>query len=1391
MADSGLVYRGSLFSLDFLNEAIRNLPEWKAISDEAVTAFRDDLTGILARFPTDKTPNESQTEDDLIWPVLQSLGWTASLRQQNLAARGRDDVPDGILFANEATKAQANSHAEQWKSYEFGLAVVESKRWGRPLDRRSGSRGEELAPSTQMLRYLRRVDDLTSGNLRWGILTNGRSWRLYYQGARSVSEQFFEIDLAAVLGVEGLDGGLFAPGEGEKLHALRVFMLVFGRESFLPSSVDERTFHQRALDEGRFYEERVAESLSSLVFENVFPELVKAIAASAPEAQLDEVRNAALILLYRLLFLLYAEDRDLLPVRDPRYDDYALRDKVREDVRKRKEAGDTFSSSAARYWSTVQDLSRAIDKGDASIGLPPYNGGLFDSARTPLLDTVRVADDVMADVIDRLSFEAGEAGRKYINYRDLSVQQLGSIYERLLEHEVRKEGDEIVIRPNIFARKGSGSYYTPDDLVRLIIAETLEPLTGERMEAFRRKAEELAKDKRPIDYRIGALKPLDPAEKLLELRICDPAMGSGHFLVSLVDYLTDNVIAAMAEAETAAEWATEETPYVSPLAERIDKIRQTILHNAEEKKWAVDPLQLDDRHIIRRMVLKRCIYGVDKNQMAVELAKVSLWLHTFTVGAPLSFLDHHLRCGDSLFGSWVRPAMDRLTEWGGLLLHSTLTKAKTAATSMQTIEGLTDAEIAEAHRSADIFEGVVEMTRPLDTLLSMVHALEWLGLKDKADIAAVQEWLNDGFGDVVDVAAGKRKIRIPAPPPPLSEVEKAKQAKKKKKSYSPHEMATRFSALLAQARELIEEERFLNWQVAFPGVWSDWESGERKGGFDAVIGNPPWDRMKLQQVEWFAARRREIALVQRASDRAKMIKKLEKDGDPLAADYSKASARAEAAARMARDGGDYPLLSGGDVNLYSLFVERALSLVKPKGMVGLLTPSGIASDKTASVFFKGVATSGRLKALYDFENRRTRYGEEPFFPDVDSRFKFCAMISSPARTFDAAYCAFFLQDVSELGDPERRFPLTAADFARVNPNTGTAPIFRSRRDADLTTAIYGRLPVLVDRTGDEEKRVWPVRYSTMFHMTNDSGLFRTKVELEEKEGAWPAGGNRWQSEAGEWLPLYVGRMIHQFDHRAASVVVNEENLHNAALSGAVSEEEKANVSYSPMPQYWIAEQNVEYPPELSWLICFRDIARATDARTMIASAVPKAGLGNTAPAIWPENVEAFRKLAGLWLANMNSLVFDFVVRQKAQSTHLNWYIVEQLPVVPPETYDKIKFGKRNVGELVREAALELTYTAHDMAPFAKDMGYVDKKGDVLPPFKWDEERRLKLRAKLDAIYFHLYGVTDRDDIRYIYSTFPIVEREETEAYGRYRSRDICLAWMNALKAGDTDAEIDL
>ena len=1353
-------FQGTLFAESFLRSFITELPDWSDITDAFVDEFETRLSSLFAGFPIDGSPNESQTEEDIIWPILGELGWTESLPQQNLSTRGREHVPDILLFGDTTSKDRANTASDEWRRYEYGLAIVESKRWLRPLDRRSGAPGEETAPSTQILRYLRRIDDLTTGKLRWGILTNGCQWRLYYQGAPSVSENFFELDLSAVLDMSGRGDELNTLTPPERRHWLRLFLLVFGHDSFQTGAVDKRTFHQRAIDESRFYQERVTASLSDLVFDRIFPDLARAIAVAAPDVSLSDVRDTALILLYRLLFILYAEDRNLLPVRDSRYEPYSVREKVRGEIMRRKDSGDVFSDNATQYWSVIDDLCRAIDVGDASIGIPPYNGGLFDQQRTPLLSTVRLNDSLVADIIDALSFEQTTEGRSYINYRDLGVQQLGSIYEQLLEREIVYEEDGISVRPNSSARKDSGSYYTPDDLVGLLIREAVDPLIRYRMSVFSAEVSKLASNDLPKERSIGRLRHLDPAEAILKLKICDPSMGSGHFLVNLVDHLTDHVIEAMAEAE--ASWDN----YISPLNEKIDHIRNSIIANAKEQNWTLNQDRLDDRHIVRRMVLKRCVYGVDKNPMAVELAKVSLWLHTFTVGAPLSFLDHHLRCGDSLFGSWVRPAIDRAEQHNGVFVRTPLTRAARAAGQMHIIEGLTDAEIAEVHRSADVFAEVEYLTAPLDAFLSLFLAFDWMRLKHAGDLEVLKSWLSGLFGDPVVVAMeGVDEKNLSEP------------------------LAQRFAELLRTARKLIEHHRFLNWQVTFPGVWSKWEESELHGGFDAVVGNPPWDRMKLQQIEWFAARRREIAIEPRAADRKRLIAKLDTD-DPLAQEFKEASENAALALQMARSSNDYPLLAHGDVNLYSLFVERAMRLVKPDGIVGLLVPSGIASDKTTANFFKKISKEGQLLALYDFENRRTRIDLPPFFPDVHSSFKFCTFVACASSIDTPARCGFFLQDVSEVKHEDRCFPVTADEFARVNPNTGTAPIFRSRRDAEITNAIYCRLPVLVDHSLSEPVRTWPIRYQRMLDMTNDSRLFHTRSDLEETVRAWPISNNRYESSEGKWVPLYEGKMVQAFDHRAASVLVNPNNLHRPAQKILTSEESHRDPNWFPNPRYWVLQSEVD-EPSTEFLLGFKHVTATTNARSMIATLIPAVAAGNSFPLLRSHGTEEISsRLAALMLANLNSLPLDFVLRQKVQGQNLNWYIIEQLPVVPLDSYETISFGSKKASEIGFEAVLELTYTSHDMEPFALGLDYVDQSGEVLPPFIWNEDRRLQLRAKLDALFFHLYGLTNREDIRYIFSTFPIVEQQERKTFGRYRSLELSLAWFNALAAGNPDAEVD-
>ena len=1489
---------GQLFTQYFLTDGIRSTEAWQEIDrkPEAFAAFRQSLIDIMGGVSPGSLPNEAATEQDVVRKIFNLLGWRDYLPQQG--SKGYEDIPDHLLFADENDKERAAARTRSEDRYQDALVVEESKRFGLPLDSRDRDDAARLGtPHGQILRYLATAESATDGRIRWGILTNGAVWRLYDYRTRPRASAFYEADVQTLL-------------RKNDDHALRVFFLLLRRAAFTLHAGATATFLDEAIAEGQRYEQRVAADLSEVVFTHVFPNLVAALAArldadAATGSDLTAARHAALIFLYRLLFILYAEDRGLLPVNDSRYDDYGLRKRVRDDVAARMNSSDTFSSSATILYDGLANLFRVIDQGDPSIGLPPYNGGLFAPESAPVLDQVRLPDNIVAEIIYELSHtrstQKGETTRSFVNYRDMSVQQLGSIYERLLEQEpVRGDNGAIAMRPNPYARKDSGSFYTPQELVDLIVEKTLDPLVEERLMAFEEKSAQLKRDRRPKAERQWELAALDPAEAVLDLKILDPAMGSGHFLVTAVDFLSDYIADLVEYVPGVPDWLADDgsAAYVSPLVARIAAIREEILLRARESDWTINEDQLTDQAVIRRMVLKRCIYGVDKNPLAVELAKVSLWLHSFTVGAPLSFLDHHLRCGDSLLGMRVTEAVGELNRMAGLGAQSAIAGAESAAAGMQRIEALADADVAEVRESEALFQGVEKTTADLRSLLDTLCGLRWLtaGMKKKErtlfesplfetfrqhpldafkllahgpdalaiqargiparDLAQAERPGADSplsQSERPDVESPLSQSERLGAESPLSPRERARvranpssakdtESPASGNPSSPNPMDSRFhgsddqdpsapssgsagsygtcaqpaseegndpaadtsgetltqefATLWRDARAIADRETFLHWEAAFPGVWAQWLDANPSGGFDAVIGNPPWDRIKLQEVEWFATRAPELARAPTAAARRTAIKELRGQGDPLAADFDDAKARADSLGKLVRASGHYPLLGGGDINLYSLFVERALRLVKANGLVGLLTPSGIYADKTAAKFFKSVSTRGRVAGLYDFENRRLGTDLPPFFPDVDSRFKFCALIAGgAARQFGETACAFFLHDTKTTEDPERCFPLAPDDFARVNPNTGTAPVFRTRRNADITRAVYARHPVLVNRSDGTERKTWPVKYHTMFHMTNDSHLFRTATQLDE-EGFYPVQGNRWQRGKELYLPLYQGRMIWHFDHRANSVRVNPESTHNPYLSEKVTEAQHADPSFLPQSQYWVPSKEVvrSLPEQTDYSLGFRDITNPTNERTMVASLVPWSGLGNTAPTLVkfdpdPPKVKGATgkhftfgasEIACL-LANLNSLCLDFAARLKAQGTHMNWFIVEQLPVIAPPDYDR-KFGDTTARELVRDHVLKLTYTAHDLAPFARDLGYDG------PPFIWNEEERRHLRARLDALYFHLYGIS-REDADYILSTFPIVQRQDESAFNTYRTRNLILAYMNALTAGDTETVV--
>ncbi len=615
--------------------------------------------------------------------------------------------------------------------------------------------------------------------------------------------------------------------------------------------------------------------------------------------------------------------------------------------------------------------------------------------------------------------------------------------------------------------------------------------------------------------------------------------------------------------------------------------------------------------------------------------------------------------------------------------------------------------------------------------------------------------------------------------------------------------------LEAAAVDAAMEARAFHWPLAFPEVMIG------RGGFDVVLGNPPWERIKLQEQEFFASRDSDIATAPNADARTARINALAKaePGSParqLHEAFSTAKRVAEASSVFFSAPKDqdptkmdparvsparrYPWTGRGDVNTYALFAEHFLNLTNPRGGAGVIVPTGIATDATTAPFFGHLVGSRRLAGLVDFENSL------PLFPGVHRSYKF-ALLTLGADVAEAGF-AFFLTDPAQLDDPHRRFTLSPAQIAAINPNTKTAPVFRARRDADLTAQIYARVPVLIDEAKGAAGNPWGVSFMAMFHMSNDSGLFRTTEQLASQ--GWVRDGTDWVRAAGaapaqqalalaggrdarhldlsapapritRYVPLYEAKMIHQFDHRWATYVGED--------SRDVTLTEKSDPAFEPAPRYWVPQGDVADRLAAKgwargWLMGWRDICRATDERTVIYSFCPLVAVGHTMPLMF---ADAKLNLWAAIQANLGALTLDFVARQSVGGTHLTYGYLKQFPILPPTAYTDADLA------FIVPRVLELTYVSHAMAPFARDLGHHG------PPFAWDEARRAQLRAQLDAWYALAYGLT-RDELRYVLDprdvmgpdypseTFRVLQNNERARHGEYRTRRLVLEAYDTLLA---------
>ncbi|MGV2384305.1 MAG UNVERIFIED_CONTAM: N-6 DNA methylase, partial [Thermobifida fusca] len=1002
------------------------------------------------------------------------------------------------------------------------------------------------------------------------------------------------------------------------------------------------------------------------------------------------------------IFLVTVEERGILhgddlaaDVRALYNDGYSMRRLVDRSVRR---------SQRDRHhdkWAALRPVFAALGRagGEPKLGLPEL-GGLFAPGQCPHLDTSELGNRALLEAVFRLGWLRESSGLSRVNWKDMGPEELGSIYESLLELHPQLNVDArtfALATASGHERKTTGSYYTPASLIAELLDSALEPVLDEAI----KNAD-------------------DPEEAILSLKVVDPAAGSGHFLVAAAH--------RMAKRLAAVRTGDDE-----PSPEAI----RTAL----------------------RDVIGRCIYGVDINPMAVELCKVSLWLEAMDPGKPLTFLDHHIQCGNSLLGATPRLLAEGIpdaaftpiegddkkyvAEWkkrnrqeraGQLSFYHELSIAPpwerlgNLADALQKLDTIPDDTPAGVRKRQEVWEQTVRSSDYLYTRLwadAWCAAFVWKKTKDAEFAYPITE----------------RTFR---------EIER-----------NPHSIA---HWMREEIQRLAEQYQFFHWHIAFPDVFRvpagdekpDNEQAGWIGGFDVVLGNPPWEHTELKEKEFFAQRRPDIATAQTGAARKRMIAALQKEDPALFSAYSAALRQADGLSHLVRNSGRYPLCGRGRINTYAIFAETNRLLVSPTGRVGCIVPSGIATDDTTKFFFQDLVDTGSLVSLYDFENR------EKLFPAVDSRMKFCLLtLAGSARPSGVpAEFVFFAHHVDDLRDDERRFTLTADDLALLNPNTRTCPIFRSKRDAEITKAIYRRVPVLI-KEGPPEENPWGIRFLRMFDMSNDSHLFRTREQLEAE--GWRLEGNVFACGGERYLPLYEAKMLHQFDHRWATY----EGLDTRDMTA----QEKDDPTAVALPRYWVPEAEVRARLagkwDRGWLLGWRDICRSTDERTVIASVLPRVGSGDTFLLMFPaaEHVQA----GGFLLANLDSFIHDFAARQKVGGTHLKYHVFKQLPLLPPERYTLRAAWKLDttLGDWLTQRVLELTYTAWDMQPFARDLGYNG------PPFRWDEERRFLLRCELDAAFFHLYGIA-RDDVDYIMETFPIVKRKDEAAHGEYRTKRVIL-----------------
>ena len=1047
-------------------------------------------------------------------------------------------------------------------SHQAGHIPLHLLGWGTDLDHKT-PHVTARAPQSMLQELLNREDAYL-----WAIVSNGATLRVLRDSAALTGSAYVEFDLQAIF-----DGELFSDFVLLYLVCQESRFAVQGDGG--PASCYLEQWRSFAADQG----ERALEQLRTGVEQAIAilgtgflshpnnPQL--RIRLGSGELKLDDLNRALLRVVYRMLFWFVAEERRALLQPDSEDADEPTRRRLREA---RQRYDQYFSSARLRQLARRRrgdrhgDLFEAVqlvfDALGTEGGVPelalPGIGGIFESTlddgrALPLdepLAGARLSNEALLGAVRALSLvkpRDGGAWRR-VDFGNLGADELGSVYESLLELIPRYDAEQLSYTLKPLAgneRKETGSYYTPTSLVECLLDSALDPLLDEACAPG--TAEE----------RVAAL---------LGLTVCDPACGSGHFLVA-------------AARRIAKRIAAEETGDPEP--------PHTVVRTA------------------LRRVTGRCIYGVDINPMAAELAKVSLWLEALEPGKPLSYLDQNIRVGNSLLG--VTPA---------LLAEGLPDEAfkPIEGDDRKVVAALKKQNAAERAGQHDLFSpagiqvsNAVLAKRAAAVTQILPDSLEDLHIHQQRQAAELAESPERRTRKLVADAWCAAFVQ-----PKTEETRSTAITQSILERFDSGANTLELSAAEDLVSDLTLQYRFFHWHVEFPhifptgnGVTGIDSSTGWSGGFSCAIGNPPWEKVELKEQEFFAQRDPQIANAPNAAARKRMIAELATSKSPadraLDVEFRAEQRRSSGWTHLLKESDRYRLTGHGRLNTYAVFAETARTIIGPGGRSGLVLPTGIATDATTAPFFGDLVRKAQLVSFLDFENEAFLLSRV-----VHHSVRFCLLtVCGRAMRANLASFAFGTRHMKDLSS--RRFTMPPEEILLVNPNTGTAPLFRSRRDAEIILHIYKYVPILWRDAPAENP--WNLSFMQgIFNMASDSQLFWTREELEQN--GWALGGNVFARDGQRMLPLYEAKMIHHFDHRFGTYKGQTEAQANMGTLPRVSPEQHDDPDYAAFPRYWA--DKVEVDNRLArrswkkkWLLGWRDICRSSDERTMICSVLPR------------------------------------------------------------------------------------------------------------------------------------------------------------------------------------------